>query len=160
MASDFPAYVAQGAEHTVVRDYTPGQGGTETFIPGDFVVFDAGVGDDMIRCGTNPASIAGISEVNSENHRVITADGKVPIRLLTSTHVLLALSSATTPAASHIGDSYGITRTAGGHWQLDTTKTAGTSRMRVVDVDITNGIFYCRPHANALQFADVEATIS
>jgi len=32
--------------------------------------------------------------------------------------------------------------------------------MRVVDVDITNGIFYCRPHANALQFADVEATIS
>ena len=147
MASSFPAYVAQGAEKTVVRHYKPGT----AFVVGSFVVYDTS-GNDMDLCGTDPALIAGISEVSSAAHTLLTEDAKVPVRILTASETVIALASATTPADSYIGDNVGIT-VSGTTWLCDVAKTTTTSRATVVDVDITNGIFYVTIHANALQFA-------
>lgn len=156
MASAFPAYVAQGHDGTVVRDYTPGTDSNEPFLVGDFVYFDTS--DNVMQlCGTNPSLIAGISETSSAAHTVLTPDGKVPVRIITTFDVILALSSSTTPAASHIGDQYGITRTGSApfQWQLDTAKTAGDARALILDVDITNGIFLVQMLNTELQFAAI-----
>ncbi len=146
MASNFPAYVAQGAEHTIVRDYTPGT----AFVPGSFVVYDTS-GNNVDVAGTDPALIMGISEVGSVAHALLTPNGKVPVRVIVSDKTVLALSSATTPADTYIGDNVGITIN-GTNWRADVAKTTTTSRLTVVDVDITNGIFFCTIHANAMQF--------
>lgn len=159
MASNFPAYVTLGHDKaTTVEEYTPGQDTNEPFIYGDFVYIDTADGSQAKRCGANPTLIAGISEVDSEFNRTITENGKVPVRLFTgSDAVRVAMSSATTPAESHVGNSYGITRDGTtGNWQLDISKTTTTSRMRVTAVDISLGIFYCVPHQNVLQFADIQ----
>jgi hypothetical protein len=159
VASDFPAYIAQGHDHTRVRDYTPGIAAGEVMLPGDLWVFDT-TNNWAERCGADPTLIAGISEVTSEQARLITASGKVPLRLFSGDNVVLGLASATTPAVSHIGDSYGITRESNGHWRLDVAKTTTSSRVRVIDVDIAAGIFFAVVHANLLQFADVEVATS
>ena len=146
MASNFPAYVAQGAEKTVVRHYKPGT----AFIIGSFVVYDTS-NNDMDVCGTNPATIAGISEVSSAAHTLLIEDAKVPVRIITASETVIALASATTPADSYIGDNVGITLDT--NWLCDVAKTTTTSRATVVDVDIGAGIFFVTLHANALQFA-------
>lgn len=146
MASDFPAYVARGYDATVVEEFTPSQVSGETFIPGDFVVWD-GTNDWVERGGTNPTGIYGISEVDSEAARVLTENGKVPIRQLWP-GCILALSSATTyDEATHRGTEYGITRNASGHWQLDVSKTTTNARVVVVDGDPDKNIWFCRPLA-------------
>lgn len=159
MATAFPAYVAQGAEHTIVRDFTPGADSNEPFIVGDFVFYDT-TDNVMQRCGANPTLIAGLSEVSSAAATLLTPSAKVPVRLIVGAGVVIAFASATTPAVSHIGDSYGITRNAAGQWLLDTAKTTTSSRARIIDVDITNGIFFGVLHENLLQFADVEVATS
>lgn len=145
MASQFPAYVAQGAEKSVVRMYKPGT----AFIVGSLIVYDTS-GDDMDVCGGDPALIAGISEISSAAHTLITPDGKVPCRLITSSETVIAMASATTPADSYIGDPVGVTLST--NWLCDVAKTTTTSRATVVDVDIANGIFFVVIHANAMQF--------
>ncbi len=154
MASDFAAYVAQGVEKTVVRDYNPGVAAGEVMVVGEFAAYDT-TNNWIERAGTDPTVIAGICEVDSEAARVLTDDGQIPIRILVGAGVILALSSATTPTLAHRGDSYGITRNAAGRWLLDVAKTTTASRMVVVDVDITEGIFFCQVHQNVLQFADL-----
>lgn len=156
MATPFNAYVAQGFEGTTVREYTPGTGTNEPFLVGDFVFYDT-TDNVMQLCGANPSLIAGISEVSSVAHTLLTPDGKVPVRVIRSFDVTLALSSATVPLASHIGDTYGITRTASApfQWQLDTTKTGANARVLVLDVDITEHIFYVQMLNTELQFAAI-----
>jgi len=146
VASNFPAYVAQGAEKTVVRHYKPGT----AFIVGSLIVYDTS-GNDMDVCGADPAAIAGISEISSAAHTLLTEDAKVPCRIITASETILAFASATTPADSYIGDNVGFTLST--NWLCDVAKTTTTSRGTVVDVDIANGIFYVTLHANALQFA-------
>lgn len=160
MASDFPAYVSSGAEFgSTVRDYTPGTGSNEPFLPGDLVYYDTT--DNVIQlCGADPALIAGISEVGSAasiGANLIQFGGKVPIRIIRSSQLVLAMASSTTPLASHIGDSYGVTRNGSApfNWLLDTTKTGGDARVLVHDVDITNGIFFCQVLNDQLQFAAI-----
>ncbi len=156
MASAFNAYVAQGFEGTAVREYTPGTGANEPFLVGDYVFYET-TDNTMDLCGADPSLIAGISEVSSAAHLLLTPDGKVPVRIIKSFDVILALSSSTTPADSHIGDQYGITRTGSApfQWQLDTAKTGGDSRVLVLDVDITNGIFFVQMLNTELQFAAI-----
>ena len=154
MATDFPAYIPRGVEATTpVFQYVPGQGATEVFVPGDLVFFSAG-NDEMELCGIDPAIIGGFSEVDSEAHRVLTDDGRVPVRIL-SGDTIVAMSSATTPVvATHILVEYGITRNTSApfNWLLDVAKTTTASRCTVVDVDVAEGIFYVRFHETALQF--------
>ncbi len=151
MASSFPAEVAQKIDiGTTVAPYVPSQETNEDFVPGDFVVWD-NTNNWVERCGADPALIAGISEVNSEDARVLTADGKVPVRLLTS-RAVVRLASATTPVeATHVSNSYGIARDANGHWLLDISETVN-ARFTVIAVDIPTGSFYCVPIAEFLQF--------
>lgn len=147
MASLFAARVAYGHDKSIVEEYTPSQVAGETFIYGDFVTLS---GVNAIRCGADPATILGLSEVVSENARLLTPNGKVPVRTLTS-ECVLALSSATTPVeATHLNQSYGITRAAGGQWQLDVAKTGLSARVTVVRVDVGQGIFYCKVIAQYL----------
>lgn len=155
MASDFPARVCKGFEHTYVGEFPPGTAASEPSSPGSFVFYDTTDGT-MDLCGADPTTIAGIAEVSSAAATVLTPDGKVPFRILQGDGVWIALSSTTTPDfATHVGKSYGITKASNGHWQLDVSKTTTSSRVRVVDVDATQGIFYCVVHQNLLQFADL-----
>lgn len=152
MASNFPAYVAQGAERTVVRNYKPGT----AFIPGSFVVYDT-TNNDMDVCGADPVLIAGISEVSSAAATLLTPDAKVPVRIITSQQVIIAMGSATTPADSYIGDFLGIVLDT--NWLVDTSETTNI-RVQVVDVDITNGIFFVTLVPLIMQFNDVNEAIS
>lgn len=150
MASLFPAYTVQEFKRTSVQEYTPGTS-TDVFVPGSFVFYDT-TSNTMKLCAADPALIAGISEVDSVKNALITPNGKVPVRLLHE-GAIIAMSSATTPADSHVGDKYGITKASGGQWQLDTAKTGGSARVIVVSVDIGQGIFYCQVLTANLQFA-------
>ena len=160
MASDAPARVISGYEAgTDVQEYIPSQVGAETVIPGDFWFIDTADLTEMKRCGTDPILIGGISEVDSEAARVLTANGRIPLRTLSAASNRIALYSATTPVyATHVGTSYGITRNAGGHWLLDIAKTTTDSRMMVVGVNLDEAgfeYFICQIHQNILQFADL-----
>jgi hypothetical protein len=153
----FPAYVAKGAETgTHVEEFTPAQGANEPFIVGDFVFVATGESGECERCGADPTLIAGISELSSEAARLITPNGRVPVRILTGSQVVIGFSSTTVPVyVTHVGNSYGITRASGGQWQLDIAKTTTSSRARVVAIDIPSGTFFCVIHQNVLQFADL-----
>jgi len=153
MASLFPAYVARGHEDTVNVDYPPAS--DAHVIPGSFWFYDT-TGNDANICGADPALIAGISEIDSDQGEEITPDGYAPYRVILGPKCVLALSSATTPAQSHVGDQYGITKDATtGYWQLDTGKTGSDARVLVRSVDIANGIFFCSVLNDQLQFATV-----
>lgn len=150
MASSFPAEVAQKIDiGSDVQPYTPSQVAGEVFVPGDLVFYDT-VNFWMERCGADPALIAGISEVDSEEARVLTEDGKIPVRLL-DTSAIVRMASATTPAEAHVGVAYGIVRDANGHWLVDTADVVNT-RVTVVGIDIATGSFYVKFIAANLQF--------
>ena len=153
MASDFAAYVVGGSEAgTRVEQWVPGTGATETFIPGDLVFFNT-TNDEVERCGADPTNIAGIAEVTSEQAKTLTDDGRVPVRVITNASCRVAMSSATTPVvATHVGVAYGLVRESNGHWRVDVSETTTTS-VTVVDVDVTNGIWYVVFDLADLQFA-------
>lgn len=153
----FPAYVAQGIEAgTHVQEFVPAQGSNEPFIVGDLVVVTTGESSEAERCGADPVLIAGISEVVSEDARLLTPNGRVPVRIITGASVVIGMSSTTVPVyATHVGNSYGVTRASGGQWQLDIAKTTTSSRARVVAIDIPSGTFFVVFHQNVLQFADL-----
>ncbi len=146
----FPAYVASRIETgTDVQEFTPSQVGGETFIVGDFVVWDA-ANDWAERAGANPTAILGISEVDSERARVLTPNGRVPIRMLTEKAILALSCTTTLTVAAHLLNEYGITRAAGGQWQLDVSKTGGTARCVVVAIDIDTQTAYVKMLAEFL----------
>ena len=161
-ASDFPAYVAQGYEAgTYVDEFVPAQGTNEPWIVGDFVFISTGESGEAERCAADPTLIAGISETDSERHRLLTPSGKVPLRILTGASVVLHMASATQFAyATHVGNSYGITRETNGHWRVDTAKTTTSSRVRVVGGDVAKNIWKVILHQNLLQFADLTVATS
>lgn len=154
MASAFPAYLAKYAELTDVQEYTPSVVASEDVVVGDLFYYDTSTNTTK-RCGADPALIAGVSEIASTQARLLTPNNKVPLRIITGFQAVFAFSSTTTPAASHIGDTYGVTRSAAAQWQLDTAKTGADARLLVVEVDIANGIFFCHFLGTELQFAAV-----
>jgi hypothetical protein len=134
VATDFAAYVARGRRFGHVDEFTPSEVAGETFIPGDFVELD-GANDWVERAAADPTTIVGISEVDSEGNRTLTSNGKIPIFVLDS-RVTLAMSSATQYSeATHRGNTFGITRSAAGHWRVDVAKTGGDARVLVVEGD-------------------------
>lgn len=144
----FPVTVAYDHNKgSYVEEYVPSQVSGETFGYGDFVKLSAAT---VLRCGADPASILGLSEVVSESARVLTPNGKVPIRVL-DPELVLVMSSLTVPVdATHMNQSYGITRDANGIWQVDVSKTGGSARVTVVRLDIPNGFWYCKVLASVL----------
>ena len=163
MASNFPAYVAMGADKTNVFEFVPATGASEPFVTGSFVVLSTGESSEVEVCPTDPILILGISEGDSAIGATLTANGRVPIRVLTD-GVIIALGSSTTPAYTHVGNSYGIT-VSGTNWLLDTAKTTTSSRCRVVAVDIPKGIFYVTMHgasatASIFQFSNIISAVA
>jgi len=151
----FPAYVTRGEDqHSSVEEYTPDT--TLVMIVGDFGVWDDS-NNWLERCGADPALIAGISEVDSEQAKLLTTNGKIPHRLLRS-GVVLCMSSVTTYVeATHRGGEYGITRSAEGFWQVDTAKVTTDARVVVLDGDAATGQWYVTPLAEFLQFDGVDS---
>lgn len=142
----FPVTVAYDHDKgSIVEEYTPSQVGGETFGYGDFVVLAANV---VKLCGADPAAILGLSEVVSERARLITPNGKVPIRTLNSEATLQMCSDTVPVEATHLNQAYGITRDGTtGIWKLDTAKTAGDARVTVVRLLIPEGIWVVKPLA-------------
>lgn len=156
MASDFPARVDSGYEDTVVQEYPAASDAHVS--PGDFWFYDT-TGNDANVCGADPALIAGISEVDSDEAEELTLNRKVPLRIIFGSGCILAMCSATTPAQSHVGDVYGIVTLASGNWAVDVSETTNV-RVKVVDVDITNGIFKVTILPLAMQFNAVGEALS
>lgn len=150
MASLFPAYITTGRDPSRVADFLPGLT-TVASIQGEFAYYDTST-NLMTRCGSDPALIGAFSEGSSEAGRVLTDNAQCPFYKLEEKTVI-AFSSTTTPALTHIGDTYGMTRATGGQWQLDTSKSGGSYQFKVHGVDIGLGIFFCQTLAPFLQFS-------
>lgn len=141
MASSFPMQVAYGIDKSTVEEYTPGTA-ANAFVVGDFVILS---GVEARVAGANPTAILGMSEVDSAAAALLTQNGKVPVRQITS-ELVLQLSSATTPVeATHLGQEYGITKDGTtGFWQVDVSKTGGTARVYVDRLNIAEGRWFCK----------------
>ena len=148
MATNFPASQVYGHDHSTNLEYTPSAVAGETLTYGQFCTLS---GATVVRCGADPAGILGISEVDSEAAKLLTPNGKIPIRVLDAA-TTLRMASATTPvAATHIGQTYGITRDGtSGNWLLDTAKTGASARVLVVATDDAAGYFFVRVIAQYL----------
>lgn len=154
--SDFPAYVTRGEDqHSRVEEFTPGTAAGEQMIVGDLGTWDNS-NNWLERCGADPSAIAGISEVDSEQARVLVSTGKIPHRLLEAGVVLCMSSSTTYAEATHKGNEYGITRSSAGNWRVDTAKTGADARVLVLDGD-TEGRWYVTPLAEFLQFDGIDS---
>lgn len=138
MASDFPAYVAYNHENYDVGKFAidsanAGKAGSLCFL---------NTADNEIEeCGADPALILGLM-TGPYTSRTIYPGSKMPVIILDS-NVVVAMCSATTPADSHLTDSYGIVKLASGNWAVDTAEAVNT-RVTVVKVDPTAGIFYVK----------------
>lgn len=139
MATSFPMQIAYGHDDSTVEEYTPGTG-ANAFVYGDFVILN---GVEARVAGADPAAILGISEVNSEDAKLLTANGKVPVRNITP-DLVLQMSSATTPVeATHLGQEYGITKDGTtGYWQVDVAKTGLSARVYVRRLNVAEGIWF------------------
>ena len=152
MASDFPATVTAQIEHgSEVLEFIPSQTAGEVAAKsGELVFFDT-ADQKVKRCGANPALILGVAEVVSESARVITPNGKVPIRVL-KPNALVRMCSATTPLEAHrlTATGYDIVRLASGNWAVNIASTANP-RVQVKEIDIPSGAFFVSFFALNLQ---------
>lgn len=148
MASDFAAYATVDRDLSRVLDFTPGTS-SNAFVVGSLVVFTS---NEARLCGADPASILGLSEVDSVKNALITPDGKVPVLVLNPGTVVAMCSATTYDDATHRGVAYGVVKLASGNWAVDTSDTSAT-RVVVVGGLNTNGqnIFFVRFLAANLQ---------
>lgn len=145
MATDFPAYVAY--HH-------------DAYEVGNFKVDSANAGkagslclintsdDEVEECGADPTLILGLM-TGPYTSRTIYAGNKMPVIMLTP-GVVVAMCSATTPLDAHLTRAYGVVKLASGNWAVDISDTTNT-RLHVVRIDATAGIFYCKFLAANLQ---------
>lgn len=141
MASSFPMQTAYGHDHSTVEEYTPGTA-ANAFVVGDFVIF---AGGEARVAGADPAAILGFSEVRSADATLLTPNGKVPVRQITSMHVLQMCSDTTPVEATHLGQQYGITKDGTtGFWKVDVAKTGASARVYVDRLDIAKGIWFVK----------------
>lgn len=145
MATDFPASVAYNHENYDVGQFAidsanAGKAGSLCFLE---------VSDNEIEeCGADPALVLGLM-TGPYTARTIYPGDKMPVIILDN-NVVVGLCSATTPADSHLNDDYGVVKLASGNWAVDTAEAVNT-RVKVVKVDITAGIFYVKFLAANLQ---------
>jgi len=156
MSSNFKPVVSGNLSgYPEVRYFTVD--GAATFKVGELVYFDTAT-QTLKGCGADPALIAGVAlasaafGLGTEWPGNIFGSTQIPVALLKSgTEVFMA--SATTPATTNIGVSYGIANNSG-VWRVDTTDVVNT---RVSVIDIFNSPqqegFLVRFLAANLQFA-------
>jgi len=141
MASSFPAQTAYGHDQSRVEEYTPGSG-ANAFVVGDILILS---GVEARVAGVNPAAILGLSEVNSDDAKLLTENGKVPVRQLTTEHVVQMCSATTPVEATHLGQEYGITKNGTtGFWEVDVAKTGANARVYVDRLNIPEGRWFVK----------------
>ena len=150
MAAIFPAYIAYGHDESLVFDKTPN--GSSAHVVGDLVYWNS---TGMDKCGSDPSLIAAVSEVVSQDAKLLTPDGKIPYRFLTPNTVVAMCGTSDPTDQSNVGVVYGVAN-ASSVWQVDLTDTSNT-RVLVVAVDTVNKIFFVRFLPANLQF---DATLS
>ena len=145
MSSAFRPFLRAGNREPVVISYTPAS--AEDFLAGALVVYNTST-DVIDECGSDPGSVLGIALADAAA-KTLYADGKVPVAVL-DPDVVVCLASSTTPVEGHKYDAgYGVVKT-GNNWLLDISETSAKV-FQVIDVDIANGIFFCRAIASVLQ---------
>lgn len=153
MASQFPAFIAHaGAIGEEPRVDEATFLSTDASQPGEFVFFDTADNNVKI-CGADPALILGLALGNAPASTLLAGraplpygPNKTPVAAL-GPETIIGLSSTTTPSLAFKMRAGGLTKvTSGGRafWQCDTSKTAGTSRFIIIDVNIPAGLFYVR----------------
>jgi hypothetical protein len=150
VASQFPPFIAHAQIIEEPRVYEATFLSTDASQPFEFVFFDT-ADNNVKTCGADPALILGLllgnapASVLSQKPQPYGTN-KAPVAVLTA-DVVIGLSSTTTPSLAFVTRAGGLTKVTAGtrnFWQCDTSKTAGTSRFIIIDVDIPNGIFFVR----------------
>ena len=144
--SRFPAYVASGHDTTRVEEFVPSQVAGEVLLVGELAIWDA-ANDWIERAGANPAAgtILGLCEVKSEEARLITPNGRIPLRQITADTIIAMSSETQYVDATHRLVEYGVTRNAtSGHWQVDPAKTTTDARVLVVRGDVGTNTWFVR----------------
>jgi hypothetical protein len=102
----------------------------QTFKTGAFVLRDGSA--NIAECGADPASIYGIAEEPTtkeptDPNKIIVTRATEDTRWWFPTNVA--------PTSANSGVNYGVTKDADGIWHVDFTKTGGTARVYVHQVD-------------------------
>jgi hypothetical protein len=106
----------------------------QTFITGALVLRDGS--GNVAECGADPASIYGISE--GQAGKEITDVNKIIVTRATE-FTRWWMSTSVAPTSANSGISYGVTKDADGIWYVDFTKTAGSARVYVHQIDTDTG---------------------
>ena len=152
MATSFPATLAGGQPDVKVEEMALVAGAT--FTVGALLVYTPGATATWAECTGSPVSIGGLALSPAPGAASVTRGlpyqaNQIPIALLDeSTQVEMA--SATTPAATHIGNEYGVVK-SGNNWLVNISDTTNKAVL-VIKIDITNGVFWVRFLASVLQF--------
>lgn len=134
------------------------------FIRGAAVVIAAD--GELEECGADPTKIAGFALAAAQsapgyqaanNPTVVTGrENRVPVALADGSTIFScrAVNGGTdpvTPTLTMIGESYGIVKTSDGTWALDIAEVTVKS-CTVIDIDITNKVFFVKVNAAFYQF--------
>jgi hypothetical protein len=121
MASNFPPQMVQ-KESSAYIDYFPVTA-AQTFIAGALVFYDTSA-NTITECAADPTAILGIAlapaSVGLDAAGSFYGGTKIPVQVL-GPDTILFMASATTPAQSHVGDSYGVVKST--NWLVDTSET-------------------------------------
>lgn len=153
MATDFPAAAVFGSQglEPLVQEFA--MLSTDASIAGELVFFDTA--DNTVKeCGADPANILGIvlgpGPASTRLQKPLPYAPNTQLVAVLSPDTVVAMCSATTPSLAHVARPFGVAKLASGNWSVDTTEAVNT-RLTVIRVDITNGIFYVRFLAANLQ---------
>lgn len=106
----------------------------QTFLTGAFVLRDGS--GNIAECGADPAVIYGLSMEPATKE--ITDATKILVQQATESWRAW-MPTNVAPTAANSGINYGITKGADGIWVVDFTKTGGTARVYVHQVDTDTG---------------------
>lgn len=121
----------------ILREFPLASGAT--YVDGAVLLVSS---QELNEAGTDPAVIAGFAP---ENAVYGSGDDFNPGRRLVciaGAKSTFWIEGSTAPVeATHVGNSYGLTKDAGGQWYLDIAKTAASARAIVLAVDTVRGLF-------------------
>lgn len=148
-----PARMAQAGEGVPLvqaMKYATGQ----VYLKGALVIDDAN--GELVECGADPAAILGVSLQacgtglgygSSNETQIVYATGRQQVTSIAiATRVVefsgRAVNGGTdpvTPLQTHIGEVYGVLRTAAGEWVIDMAETTNT-RLEITDIVEADGV--------------------
>lgn len=128
----FPALPASH-EDFQAEEYT--EAAAQAFKLGAAVLLDAS--EDIAECGTDPAAILGFAAHPAGKNIPASKD----LVWKASEGQKFWMAGDNNPLKSDINQSYGITKDGDGIWHVDGTKTAGSARLYVHQVDLERNLY-------------------